>query len=362
MQVFCNRSFLLDLIPPAREAAEAAVALAALAAAFGGSGFVGGLDLTSNGDGQLQRLALTVDGHGQHIAGVCSPNQLHQVIAGGDLGVIYLRNDVVDLQAGFLSRAVRGDGLDGCAAGQAILLGLVADGQHGDADEGLFDVAVFNDALHNAVDLIDGNGKADVINGGAGRGGRAGILGVGNANHLAIHIEQGAAGVAGVDGTVGLDQVHGGAGGHGDLPIQGTDNTGGFGEGQLTQGVADGHHAVAHVQLVGVANDHGGQAGGIDLQHGYIVALVIADELGVILGAVVGGDGDGGCAFNHVVVGQDIAVIGEDEAGACRRAGGLLAPEIGGDQAGDNAHGRIYIGGIDLCAGEDLAGVDLLHL
>src|SRR5699024_5366686 len=145
-------------------------------------------------------------------------------------------------------------------------------------------------------------------------------------------------GVAGVDGAVGLHQVHGGAVGHGDVPVQGADGAGGEGEGQLTQGVADGYHIVAHIQIVRISQHHGGEAFRFDFQHRHVVGGVIAYQLGVIGLPFIHGNGDGIRIFHHVVVGEDVAVIGDDEAGAGGGVDGLVAPEVGGDGGGD-AHG-----------------------
>ena len=203
--------------------------------------------------------------------------------------------------------------------------------------------------------MVDGDGEADVVDG-RGRGRGAGILGVGDADDLTVEVKQRTAGVAGVDGAVRLNEVHGQGIGEGDLPILGADKTGGEGEGQLAQRVADGHHAVAHVQIVGIAQNHRGQPLSVYLQDGHVVAFVVADEGGVIGVAVVHGYGDAVGVFHHVVVGQDIAVLGEDEAGTGRGGGGLEAPVVGGDGGGD-ADGGIDVGGVNLRGGHLLAGI-----
>ena len=59
-----------------------------------------------------------------------------------------------------------------------------------------------------------------------------------------------------------------------------------------------------------------------------------------------------------MVVGQDIAVGGEDQAGAGSCRSGLIAPEVGGDGGGD-ANGGIDVSGIDLSRRQFLAGVDV---
>ena len=57
-----------------------------------------------------------------------------------------------------------------------------------------------------------------------------------------------------------------------------------------------------------------------------------------------------------MIVGQDIAVLREDEAGTGRGGGGLEAPVVGGDGGGD-ADGGIDVGGVNLRGGHFLAGI-----
>ena len=54
----------------------------------------------------------------------------------------------------------------------------------------------------------------------------------------------------------------------------------------------------------------------IDLQHGQVGARIGADELGVKLLAAVHYDGEFGAALDHVIVGDEIAVLGNEEARA----------------------------------------------
>ena len=82
--------------------------------------------------------------------------------------------------------------------------------------------------------------------------------------------------------------------------------------GQLTQGIADGVDALAYHQLAAVTQGDGLQAGGINFQHGDVVILLAAHQLGGVLGAIGKGDlnADGGVlcgVLNDVVVGDDVA-------------------------------------------------------
>ena len=115
----------------------------------------------------------------------------------------------------------------------------------------------------------------------------------------------------------------------------------GQGEGQLAHGVADGIDGIADAQLVGIADGDGLQILGIDLENGDVGGLIIADDLGVVGLAVIGGDGDGVGAADHMAVGENVAVVRDDEAGA----GGLVGVAVavtavdltGGGDADDRA-------------------------
>ena len=62
-------------------------------------------------------------------------------------------------------------------------------------------------------------------------------------------------------------------------------------------------------------------------------------------------------ARDDVGIGQDIAVLGEDEAGTRRGGGGREAPVVGGDGGGD-ADGGVHVLRVDLARREYLAGVN----
>ena len=86
--------------------------------------------------------------------------------------------------------------------------------------------------------------------------------------------------------------------------------------------VADGHGQLADLQLIAVAEGGGVQTLRVDLEHRDVVALGGADQRGLVgrfLGALFlrhDVDGDLVRAGDDVVVGQDVAVLGEDDAGA----------------------------------------------
>ena len=93
----------------------------------------------------------------------------------------------------------------------------------------------------------------------------------------------------------------------------------------LTHRVADGHGQLAALKLIAVAEGRGVEAGRVDLEHRDVVALGGADErgfVGLLFAAVAGVDVDGDLvrAGDDVVVGQNVAVLRDDDAGT----GGLL--------------------------------------
>ena len=79
----------------------------------------------------------------------------------------------------------------------------------------------------------------------------------------------------------------------------------------------------------------GCRPGGVDLQNGDVVVLLAAHQLGGVLGAVGKGNfnGDGGVVggvLDHVVVGDDVAVLGEHKARTAGGGGGGLAEDVHG--------------------------------
>ena len=104
---------------------------------------------------------------------------------------------------------------------------------------------------------------------------------------------------------------------------------------------------IAHIQAVAVAQRYVRQILGVDLDDCDIIVFIAADILGVIAVAVVQCDLHGIGVAYHMVVGDDVAVRRQDEAGA--GASGLcgLAKEVrvrGGSDV--DGHHAVDIGGI----------------
>ena len=100
-------------------------------------------------------------------------------------------------------------------------------------------------------------------------------------------------------------------------PALGADDARGDGERQvLAERIADGQHPLADPRGVAVAQRRGSEVVGVDLEHGQVGARIGADDLGLELTPVEQPDRHLVGAVHDVVVGQDVAVLGDDEARA----------------------------------------------
>ena len=111
-------------------------------------------------------------------------------------------------------------------------------------------VAVRQDLLHHAAHQIDRNREADALGPAVGAVQHRGV----DADQIAVRIDQRAAGIAEIDGGIGLDEILEGrepelaaAGGAHDALRHGL---------AQTVGIADGEHDIAHPQRVGAAQRH----------------------------------------------------------------------------------------------------------
>jgi hypothetical protein len=169
--------------------------------------------------------------------------------------------------------------------------------------------------ISSTVDAGDGEGDADIA---AGRreDGRV------DADHLALRVEGRAAGIAAVHGRVDLQEivVRSGA----DVAAFGRDDAGRDRAAEAER-VADGEHPLPDLRLL-LRKLGELEAVAVDLQEREVGAVVGADQLRGVLLAIVGHDGDFRLALHHVVVGDDVAVLGDEEArtlahAAARRVG-----------------------------------------
>ena len=128
-----------------------------------------------------------------------------------------------------------------------------------------------------------------------------------------------------------------------DRAVQRADDAGGDGAGEAER-VADGHDRLADDDLRGVADGHRDEVARrvVQQEDREVGRRVGADDLGVVGAAVVERDADrrvGAGAGGHVVVGEDVALVVDDDARAL--AAGLAARDGDRDDArGDGLGGR----------------------
>ena len=180
---------------------------------------------------------------------------------------------------------------------------------NGDADPAAADLLVLLELVDDTFGHAARDGEADTLT--AGDDGRV------HPDNLAFHVDQGAAAVAGVDGGVRLEEVVKRPGL--DAAALGAQDARGNRVPQA-EGVADGEDPFAHFHLVGVAEVQEWQGRvGLYLEQGDVGFFVSPDDLsleGMLLaGAALKVDENGIRASNHVVVGHDVAVGGNEEAG-----------------------------------------------
>jgi len=144
-----------------------------------------------------------------------------------------------------------------------------------DADGAACDfVAGADQVIVDVNDRVGRHGKSDALVAvGLGKDGRI------DADHFAIHVEQRAAGVAGIDGCIGLDEVLKlAAGTRLNGAVLGRDDACGY---RLVKRkrTANGLDPVANIGCVGVAQRDGGKwRVGIDLDDRQIGCLVYSDD------------------------------------------------------------------------------------
>ena len=186
-----------------------------------------------------------------------------------------------------------------------------------------------------------GHGEAQPLHGGGLRISKAvaHLHGV-DADDLPVLVDQRAAGVAVVQRRRGLEHGHGLAV-HGHAAVDGGDDALGQRAPQLhAQRVADGVHGVAHPALIAVAQHGGGQILRVHrLQHRQILGGVEAHQLRLVLPRIGQRHKDGLSVGDHMGVGDDVAVLRQDDAGA---DAGLLA-HLGHHQNGGRVHRGVHL-------------------
>ena len=298
-----------------------------------------GLDAVFSGE----VLAAVAELHGEFLRGAFTPHGHLRVGAGSLLGdggeqfsgildVLAVNGDdhVAFLDAGLVGGlAFLDTGHEGAMRILHIqgLGGVFIDILDHDTEPAAADLLAALELGDDVVGEVAGHGEADAL-AGSDDGGI-------DADDLTLHIQKGTAGVAGVNGAVGLQEVVKGAGV--DAAALGRKNAGGDGM-VKTEGVADGEEPFADLQVCGAAELQEGQLlVHVNLQESEVGFLIGADELRLdgltLVHALVEGDTDGVGVGNHVVVGDDVAVSGNQETGAqglLLALGSLLSPVVEG--------------------------------
>jgi len=135
-----------------------------------------------------------------------------------------------------------------------------------------------------------------------------------DADHLTADVEQRPAGVAGIDGRVGLNEIVVRPGS--DRPSLGADDAGGDGLAE-TERIADREHPIADAQIVAVRQLRGGERLiRLDADQRDVGLLVSADDLRLVPLLVLEHDLDLVGGAEHVVVGEDLALWRDDHTRA----------------------------------------------
>ena len=167
----------------------------------------------------------------------------------------------------------------------------------------------------------DGNGKAEALH--ARGGGRAHLHRV-DTDDLTVHVDERTAGVAIVERGIRLDERHRHAVDvH--VAVDGGDDAVGQRAAQLhAERVADGKHRIADGQRVRVAEFRGA---GRDLDDGEVLFFVEPQKARTVILTRVEHDVALRAARDDVGVREDVAILGEDDAGADHGAAVAVAGE-----------------------------------
>ena len=196
--------------------------------------------------------------------------------------------------------------------GQSNLFGEIGpDGQRCDAQRWPAHPAILGVVRQHRLDGVHWDGETDAGTLFCAAGGDQGI----HADDLTARVQQRAAGVAGIDRRIGLQGVFDGR------PLRLTHRANGADDSRRhgavqSKGIADSVDILAHLQVTRFGKHSRGQVGGVDLQQGKVMCLVLQNDLRLILVLVAERYLHLLCIFDHMVVGEDAAVFAEDEARA----------------------------------------------
>lgn len=308
----------VDLLPEVRrEVTYGEAKLAALRRTVAAVvGHLGVLLETADGDVEAHRFSVAKDVKGDAGSGRDLAYGNLKRASVDDLLSVDLRDDVALVQTTFAGGGVGSDLRDdgtGCFLQiEEVSVGW-CDIVEADAEIAVIDLAVLHQLLGSGTHDLRGDGEASASEG-AAVGDDEGV----DSHELTVRVDERSAGVAGVDGSVGLDEAAGLAGiirvriG----TVDGTDDAAGDGELEVAERAAEGKDSLSGMQLAGVAPGDAGEAGRVNLDDSEIGQLVDTDELAGEDAAIVEGDLDVRGAVDDVAVGDDVAVRGDDDSAA----------------------------------------------
>ena len=155
---------------------------------------------------------------------------------------------------------------------------------------------------------VDGDGESEAVEGAAA----AVNLRI-DGDNFAFTIKERAAGIAGVDRRIGLDERH---------IIAARQVAGDRADNALRRGVgeaegrADGQHPVADLYLIRITEFGDGQVFTLDFHQRDVGAFVQADDFGAVFLVVIELHTNLVRPFDNVRIGENVAVAIDDEAGA----------------------------------------------
>ncbi len=185
-----------------------------------------------------------------------------------------------------------------------------------DAEPSPRDPAALDELRDDALDHVDRDREADAL---AARDDRRV-----DADDLAAQVHEGAARVAGVDRRVGLDEVL--VGGDADVGAAGRADDPDRHRLVEAERVADGDRPLAHPERVGVPERRDREiALRLEPDDGEVGLRVGADDAARVLSLRSEADGDAVGSLDDVEVGEDVAALVDDHAGAEARQAELAA-------------------------------------
>ena len=198
---------------------------------------------------------------------------------------------------------------------QSLAIGkILVDVLNGNAEKSALHLAVVHQIVYHLLHQVHRYGKA-ITHIAAGFGGNGGV----DANQFARSIHKCSTAVARIDGRIGLNKVLDGvfialAADDIDATAQRAHDTRGYGAGQVER-IANGNNPFSYFHDIAVAVLEEGQVVLIDAQQGDIGIWIGAHELGHIGAFIVQDYFDFIGTCDHVVVGDDIPIGGNDDTG-----------------------------------------------